>query len=146
MERMEPNPSERWGLQEREEPKAGGEGVKVLELEGRGKGGGGAWLGMLSKEGDSPAVSDTVPQTWTNAARRTSARAASVPTPTALSSASVLQDTALAQTSPPASVRGLPSAWSLSPLPPGLPHLSPPSASPLLLSPFPFPATPASLF
>lgn len=93
---------------------------------------------MSGREGDWLAVADTVPQTWTNAARRTSARAASVPTPTALSSASVLRDTAPAQTSPPVSVRGPALARSLSPLPPGLPYLSP-SLPPLccfLLPPF----------
>lgn len=46
-------------------------------------------------------------QTWTSAVRRIFARAASVPTLTALSSASVLLDTALALTLPPALVRGL---------------------------------------
>lgn len=93
---------------------------------------------MSGREGDWLAVADTVPQTWTNAAKRTSARAASVPTPTALSSASVLRDTAPAQTSPPVSVRGPALARSLSPLPPGLPYLSP-SLPPLccfLLPPF----------
>lgn len=56
-------------------------------------------------------------QTWTSAAKRIFARAASVPTLTAPSSASVLLDTALALTLPPALVRGL--------LPPHLPVSSP---------------------
>lgn len=48
----------------------------------------------------------SVLQTWTSAARRTFARAASVPTLTAPSSASVLLGTALAQILPRALVRG----------------------------------------
>lgn len=112
-----------------------GEGVRVSEPWGRGKGGGGAWSGMSGREGEWLAVADTVPQTWTNAARKTSARAASVPIPTALSSASALRDTAPAQTSPPVSVRGPP------PPQPGqipLPYLSPylPPLCCFLLSPF----------
>lgn len=106
MKRTERYPLERWGRRERAEPKAGGEGVKVHESERRGKGGGGAWPEMFSREGGGPAVSCLAPQTWTSAARRTSARAASAPTRTALSSASVLRDTARARTSLPASVRG----------------------------------------
>lgn len=95
LERNGPNPVGGWGLG-REEPKTGRSGERAVEGHGPGEG----------AEEEVGRVLDSVPQTWTNAARRTSARAASVPTPTAPSSASVLRDTAPAPTSPPASVRG----------------------------------------
>lgn len=61
-------------------------------------------------------------QTWTSAARRIFAKAASVPILKAPSSASVLLDTALALTLPPALVRGLlPHPFPYLPSPPLLP-------------------------
>lgn len=106
------NPSEGRGLQRKEEPKTGGEKSRRPQR-------GGACNAKLRRWA---VVSNLVPQTWTSAARRTSARVASVPTPTAPSSASVLPDIAPAQTSPPAWVRGAP----------GL--IPAPSLLPLLLS------------